>query len=323
MSVQGLSSADVSRRGLQSTVARGATPVDGKPRQWRRQLEPYLYLAPAIVLVGAFAGYPLVRSVWFAFNEVSPFAGIQGFVGLQNFVDIVRDADFALLSVNTLKWTFGAVALQLVFGLVGAHLLNTRFRLRGLYRGLAMIPWATPSVLVALMWLWILDPNHGILNKGLQALGITDAPIAFLSQSSTALPTIIMVDVWQGIPLFAVMILAALQGVSSELREAASMDGCGPLRTFRYVVLPVILPTILITTLLRLIWTANYVDLALIMTGGGPGLASTTLALQSYVTAYKAVDFGRGAAYAVLQAAILSILVVIYIRSTNKKEASR
>lgn len=96
------------------------------------------------------------------------------------------------------------------------------------------------------------------------------------------------------------------------------MDGCGPVGVFRHVVLPAILPTILITTLLRLIWTANYVDLVMIMTGGGPGLASTTMALESYITAYKATNFGGGAAYAVLQAAVLSILVVVYIRLTGK-----
>ncbi|MBU5422057.1 sugar ABC transporter permease [Cellulomonas hominis] len=259
-----------------------------------------------------------MRSVWFSFNDVSPFSGIQGFVGLDNFVEVVSDPGFGMLVRNTLAWTVGAVLLQLLLGLAGAHLLNARFPLRGVYRGLAMIPWATPSVLVALMWIWILDPNHGVLNAALQGLGILDRPFAFLSDSATALPTLIAVDVWQGVPLFAVMILAALQGVSPELREAASMDGCGPVGVFRHVVLPAILPTILITTLLRLIWTANYVDLVLIMTGGGPGTSSTTLSLESYVTAYKSMNFGGGAAYAVLQAAALSVLVVLYIRLTGK-----
>lgn len=289
-------------------------------RASRRNLSAYIYLAPAILLVGVFAGYPLVRSVWFAFNEVNPFRGVVGFVGLDNFIDVVTEPSFPTFARNTAVWTFGAVGLQLLVGLVGAHLLNAKFKLRGVYRGLAMIPWATPSVLVALMWIWILDPNHGVLNSFLQNIGLIDRPIAFLSESSTALPTLILVDVWQGVPLFAVMILAALQGVAPELREAASMDGCGPLKTFRHVVLPAILPTIIITTLLRLIWTANYVDLALIMTGGGPGRSSTTLALESYVTAYKATDFGMGASYAVLQAVVLSIFVVMYIRLTAKKE---
>lgn len=282
-------------------------------------LEPYVYLAPAILLVGTFAGYPLVRSVWFAFNDVSPIQGVRGFVGFGNFLAVVRGADFGTLAANTMTWTFGAVGLQLVLGLVGAHLLNARFPLRGVYRGLAMIPWATPSVLVALMWMWILDPNHGILNKALLGTGVIDRPLALLSDGSTALATLIAVDVWQGIPLFAVMILAALQGVPPELREAASMDGCTRRQVFRFVVLPAIAPTILITTLLRVIWTSNYVDLVLIMTGGGPGISSTTLALQSYVTAYKTTDFGRGASYAVLQGVVLAILVVLYIRLTNRR----
>jgi len=109
--------------------------------------------------------------------------------------------------------------------------------------------------------------------------------------------------------------------VPGELREAAGIDGCGPFRVFRYVVIPVILPTILITVVLRLIWTANYIDLIFILTGGGPGNSSTTLALQSYITTYKATDFGQGAAYAVLQSVILAVFVVLYLRMTNKKGA--
>lgn len=293
----------------------------GGPRRWfRAYREPIILLAPALLLVGIFAGFPLVRSVWFAFNDVNPFQGVTGFAGVENFIGVIRGANFGTLVGNTALWTFGAVALQLTFGLLGALLLNARFPLRGIYRGLAMIPWATPSVLVALMWMWILDPNHGIFNKALLGLGIIDAPVALLSQTSTALPTLIVIDVWQGIPLFAVMILAALQAVPPELKEAAGMDGAGRLGVFRHVVLPTILPTILITTVLRLIWTANYIDLPFILTGGGPGVASTTFALQSYVTAYKGGDFGSGAAYAVMQAAILAIFVVLYVRLTRKAE---
>lgn len=301
------------------------THLESRPAARRRRFahgEPLVLLAPALLLVGLFAGFPLVRSVWFAFNDVNPFQGVTGFTGVDNFVDTVTGPDFGTYVGNTLLWTFGAVGLQLVFGLVGALLLNSRFPLRGVYRGLAMIPWATPSVLVALMWMWILDPNHGILNKALLATGVIDKPVALLSQTSTALPTLIVIDVWQGIPLFAVMILAALQAVPPELKEAAAMDGAGRLGVFRHVVVPAILPTVLITTVLRLIWTANYIDLPFILTGGGPGDASTTLALQSYVTAYKGGAFGEGASYAVMQAAVLAVLVVMYVRMTRKAESA-
>lgn len=303
--------------------APGAGPGTVTARPWHTRFahwEPLILLSPALFLVGIFAGFPLVRSVWFSFNDVSPFQGITDFVGIENFLAAMGDASFGTFVGNTAMWTFGAVGLQLVFGMVGALLLNTRFPLRGIYRGLAMIPWATPSVLVALMWLWILDPNHGILNKALIGLGIIDDPLAFLSQTSTALPTLIVIDVWQGIPLFAVMILAALQAVPPELREAAAIDGAGRMGVFRHVVVPAILPTVLITTVLRLIWTANYVDLPFILTGGGPGEASTTLALQSYVTAYRGGDFGEGASYAVMQAVVLAVLVVMYVRMTRRAE---
>lgn len=280
---------------------------------------PILLLAPAVVLVGVFAAYPLIKSVWFSLNEVSPFSGETSFVGLQNFVDIFSREDFLPTLGRTAFWVFGAVTLQFVFGLILALLINTKFPFRGIYRGLIMVPWATPSVLIALMWKWILDPNSGILNKTLLVTGLIDSPIEFLSTDALALPTLIMIDVWQGIPLFAVMILAALQSVSGELEEAAAIDGCGKTGVFRHITIPAILPTILITFVLRLIWTSNYIDLIYILTGGGPGDSSTTLALQSYLTTYKATEYGTGAAYAVFQALILAVFVVLYVRLSRKR----
>lgn len=276
-----------------------------------------------MILVTVFAGYPLLRSVWFAFNKISPFSGDLSFVGWDNFAAVFDHPDFAATTGRTGAWVFGAVSLQLFGGLCLALLLNTRFPLRGAYRGLVMVPWATPSVLVALMWKWILDPNNGLINKALLGLGVVDRPVEFLSSDLTALPTLILVDVWQGIPLFAVMILAALQSVSGDLKEAAAVDGCGRVGIFRHVVVPAILPTVLITVVLRLIWTANYVDLIFILTGGGPGTSSTTLALQSYLTTYKATNFGEGASYAVLQAVVLALFVILYLRLTSSKKAAR
>lgn len=281
---------------------------------------PWILIIPALVLIAVFALYPLVRSIWFSFNSVSAFTGELSFIGLDNFKAVVQSDGFGATLGRTAIWVLGAVSFQFILGLGLALIINTKFPMRGVYRALIMIPWATPSVLVALMWKWILDPNSGIVNQALLAIGIIDKPIEFLSSPETALPSIIMIDVWQGIPLFAVMILAALQAVSKDLREAASIDGCGRIRSFIHVVWPVILPTILITFVLRLIWTSNYVDLIFILTGGGPGHASTTLALQSYLTTYKSVDFGQGAAYAVIQALILLAFVVLYFKLNKKAE---
>jgi len=299
-----------------------AAPIRRHPFQWT----PYILLFPAVALVILFAGYPLVRSIYFAFNNIQPLRRTMSWAGFTNFIGIFTDPSytpFGPLLGRTGIWMIGIVGLQFLLGLGLALLINTRFPLRGVYRGLVMVPWATPSVLVALMWKWILDPNYGVLNRWLQGLGIIHQPIAFLSGNSSALPTVMMLDVWQGVPLFAVMILAALQSVSNDLKEAAAVDGCGRLSTFFNVVLPAIAPTLLITAVLRLIWTANYIDLLWILTGGGPGKSSTTLALQSYLTTYKATNFGHGAAYAVVQACCLAVFVVVYLRLTRNQGEQR
>ncbi|WIY83484.1 sugar ABC transporter permease [Propionimicrobium sp. PCR01-08-3] len=286
-------------------------------------LEPIFYLLPIIILLCTFVVFPIGRSVWLSMNEASLLGGINGFVGSENFATIFADPRFWHYIRVSLTWTFGAVALQFTFGMIGALLLNNKFPLRGVVRGLVMIPWATPSVLVALMWMWLLDPNHGLINRLIMGLGFIDAPVQWLSNPDTALPSLIMVDVWQGIPFFAVMILAALQSVPKDVVEAGRVDGCSALQVFWHVTVPHIVPTIMVTLLLRIIWTANYVDLAFILTGGGPAEATTTVPLQAYLTAYKSGDFGVGSAYAMVQAAFLMIFVIIYVRLSNKTEENR
>jgi multiple sugar transport system permease protein len=170
------------------------------------------------------------------------------------------------------------------------------------------------------MWMLILDPNQGIVNFILQSLGLQSTPHAWLADPTTAMPTLMAIDIWQGIPFFAVMILAALQGVPGELLEAAKIDGANAWQTYWRVVLPLIMPTLMITIILRLIWTANYFDLILILTNGGPANATLTLPLLSYHTAYSGFDFGLAAALGVVQAAILAVLVIFYVRQIRKSE---
>jgi len=300
------------------TVQATAGPVRTERRRFN--WAPVVYLSPIITLFLVFIVFPFARGIWFSLSEVSFLGEVQGFVGITNYVSIIGDDLFGRFAITSVIWTVGAVSLQLAVGALGAFLLNQRFQLRGAVRGLAMIPWATPSVLVALMWLWILEPNNGLLNKILLGVGILDEPVAWLGSSDTALSTLILIDVWQGVPFFMVMILAALQGVPSELVESARTDGAGNGGVLRHVILPYILPTVFITVVLRLIWTANYIDLTYVLTGGGPAYATTTIPLASYLTAYKGGSFGEGAAYAMVQAAVLAVMVVVYVRLTARGE---
>jgi multiple sugar transport system permease protein len=278
-------------------------------------------LAPALLILGSFIIYPAVSAVYLSLTSTNLLnLKAQTFVGFDNFFRIFGDSTFLLSLRNSLAWTFGAVAFQLVLGMLGAMMLNQSIRARGLIRGLVLLPWATPSILIALMWMWILDPNQGIANHLLQMIGLAQTPITWLAGQDTALPTLIFIDVWQGIPFFAIMLLAAMQAVPPELLEAAKIDGADAWKSYWYVILPIIMPTVLITTTLRLIWTANYFDLILILTNGGPANASLTLPLNAYQTAYRGMEFGTGAALSVAQAALLMILVLIYMRQIRKSE---
>lgn len=286
-----------------------------------RQGFPWLMLAPALVLLVGFIVYPAFNAIYLSLTSTNLLnVDAQEFIGLDNFTALFQRDDFYESLRNSAVWTFGNVACQLILGMLGALLLNAKFKGRGLIRGVVLLPWATPSVLVALMWLWILDPNLGIMNHVLRAVGLQGEPVAWLAGQHTALPTLMAIDIWQGVPFFAVMILAALQGVSSDLLEAARIDGANSWNMFWRVVLPLIMPTVLITVMLRLIWTANYFDLILVLTGGGPANASLTLPLNAYITAYRGADLGGGAALGVVQAALFVVLVAVYMRQVRKSE---
>jgi multiple sugar transport system permease protein len=279
-------------------------------------------LAPALAIVAGFILNPAINAIYVSLTDTNLLnLSAQKFVGLDNFISLFGRDDFRESLRNSAVWTFVNVAFHLVMGMIGALVLNARFRGRGVIRGVVLLPWATPSVLVALMWLWILDPTLGLLNHLLQAIGVEQGkPIAWLSDQHLALPTLMGIDIWQGIPFFAVMILAALQGVPNELLESAKIDGASAWQTYWRVILPLIMPTVLITVILRLIWTANYFDLILVLTNGGPANATLTLPLNSYITSYKGGDFGGGAALGVVQAILLAVLVAFYMRRVRKSE---
>lgn len=310
---------------MTSAARSGPSPGVARYRRravaWQKGL-PWLMLAPLLIVTCGFIIYPAINALYLSLTDTNLLnLNAPDFVGFSNFMTQFGSDTFWTSLRNSAQWTFGNVACQLLLGMVGALLLNAKFRGRGVIRGLVLVPWATPSVLVALMWMWILDPNLGVLNRILHGVGLQGAnPVAWLADRHTALPTLMFIDIWQGIPFFAIMILAALQGVPGELHDAAKVDGANPWKTYWRIVLPLIMPTVLITVILRLIWTANYFDLILILTNGGPANATLTLPLDAYQTAYKASDFGGGATLGVVQAILLAILVFFYMRQVRRLE---
>jgi multiple sugar transport system permease protein len=284
-------------------------------------LLPLLLLSPALALLLGVVAYPILRAVWLSFQRLEILQpDLTQFVGLEHYRALFQDSVLHIALQNSALWVLGCVLFQFLGGLAGALVLNQRFPGRAAVRGLALIPWATPSVLVALMWTWMLDGNYGLVNDLLVKAGVLSRFQPWLAQPWSALPAVMLADIWQGIPFFAVMLLAALQAIPEELFEAARIDGASTWRVFRYVTLPLLLPTILITTMLRIIWTANYMDLIMVMTGGGPGYSSLTVPLHAYFTAYKQLDFGYGSTVAIVQVVLLAAAIAFYFRLLKAQE---
>ncbi len=275
---------------------------------------PWLLLAPALLATAVLVLFPAAETLWLSLHDVVLFRPrVRPFVGLQNYAIALADPVFWSSLVNSLIWVIAAVSLQFALGLVTALLLNRRFAWRGLARALVVIPWALPSVIIGLIWTWMLDFNLGVLNEIGVRLGLLHAPIAWLAQPGTAMAAVILALIWQGFPFFAVTLLAGLQSIPEELYEAAALDGAGGVARFRHVTLPGLAGVIATALLLRMIWVANSLDLILVMTGGGPGTATQTLPLHAFLTAWTGGNYGQGAALAVILTLLLLGVVVVYL----------
>ena len=280
---------------------------------------PWLLLAPALLATGLLVLVPVGETLWLSLHDVILYRPrVRPFVGLSNYVSLAFDPAFWESLGHSLVWVIAAVGLQFVLGFTAAMLLHRAFPWRGLARALMIVPWALPSVIIGLVWTWMLDFNLGVVNTLGVRWGLLDAPIAWLAQPGTAMAAVILAVVWQGFPFFAITLLAGLQGIPKELYEAADIDGASVFNSFVNVTLPSLAPVIATALLLRMIWVANSLDLILVMTGGGPGTATQTLPLYAFLKAWSGADFGHGSALAVVLALLLLGVVSIYAIRANR-----
>lgn len=288
---------------------------------WRsEQMLPYMLLAPAVFVTIVIVFMPMIQAVWTSFYDLVLFRpNASKFVGFGNYVKLFNDPVFWTALWNTVIWIGLTVPLQMGLGLLTALLLNREFPWRGLARALIIIPWALPSVVIALMWRWIYDPNTGVLNDILIYLSIVKTAVPWLANPDVAIYAIIATLTWQGFPFFAVMILAGLQGIPKSQYEAASIDGATAWRQFVHITLPGIAPVLATAGLLRVIWVANSMDVIFVMTGGGPGYATHTLPLYAFIKARQNLDFGYGTAIAVTFTIFLGAFVALYLARTMRE----
>ncbi|MDI3517825.1 MAG: multiple sugar transport system permease protein [Thermotogota bacterium] len=278
-------------------------------------------LLPALVFVLFVNLYPLLRGGVISFQKLTVFnLNRPRFIGWRNYDEILSDPEFLYILWNTVLWIGLSVFFQLVLGFLLALLLYKPFRGRGIYMGLVFYPWALSGFAIGLLWSWILNGQFGILNDLLMRFHLIKSPVNFLSDPRYALFSVIMVNIWYGIPFFAIMILAALQSIPKELYEAAEIDGAGRLTKLFKVTLPYVRPTIVNTVLLRVIWVMNFPDIIYGMTRGGPAGATNILSVEMINIVYYQNNYGKASALGMIITAILLLFTVFYLSFTERRE---
>jgi len=295
-----------------AVVARTAErPPPAPPRRARRprptQWAALGFLAPLIAYLLVFYAYPLYRNIELSLHDYTARAFVLGdaeFVGLANYVDVISSDRFLLALRNTAIFTFGSIAAQYAIGLGLAVFFRNHFRLSGLLRALFLVPWLLPLIVSGSTWSWLLNSDHGIVNSVLAAFGI--GQVNWLTSPDWALTSVVVANIWLGVPFNLVILYSGLKNIPDNLYEAAAIDGAGAWQQFWRVTVPLLRPVSAITLLLGLIYTLKVVDVVWIMTTGGPGDASTTLAVWSYREA-----FGTGQPDFSPAATIGNLLIVI------------
>ncbi|WP_265522993.1 carbohydrate ABC transporter permease [Oerskovia flava] len=318
----------VGTRGADAGTGSVPVPAAG-PRRRRRSPGPSQwtavgFAAPLLVYLVLFYAYPLIRNIDLSVHDYTIRAFVQGnaeFVGVEKYVEIFTSSTFSTALVNTALFTVVSIVFQFSIGLALAVFFRSSFRLSSGLRALFLVPWLLPLIVSASTWAWMLNSDNGIVNSVLSAFGI--GQINWLTSPDTALISVIIANIWLGIPFNLVILYSGLQNIPGEVYEAASLDGAGAWRQFWSVTFPLLRPVSAITILLGLIYTLKVVDVIWIMTTGGPGDASTTLAVWSYREAFGTgqPDFSPAAAVGNVLILIALVFGFLHLQLQRRQEA--
>ncbi|MDR6125287.1 ABC-type sugar transport system permease subunit [Bacillus sp. SLBN-46] len=282
----------------------------------KEQRVGYLLVLPTIITICVVSLYPILRTVWLSLHSMQlQFMSESKFIGLGNYKFLLSDSRFWHSLSNTAFFTVISVALELVFGILIALLINKPFRGRGLVRASVLIPWAVPTVVAAMMWKFIYDDQLGILNDILVKVGILDSYRTFLGTESSAMWSMIFADVWKTTPFMALLLLGGLQTISKDIYESAEIDGANKIRQFFYLTLPLLKPTILVALLFRTLDAFRVFDLPWVLTGG----TVESLSIYAYQSLFTNLDFGLGSALSFSVFIFVMLISLFYIKVLGVK----
>jgi multiple sugar transport system permease protein len=289
----------------------------GGPPGSRGERDAWKLVLPALLPVLIFSVYPLLRGIYLGFTDAEPGRDVAiNFNGLENYRRLLDNSLFWRSFRIGIVWTFSVTIIQFFLSLGLALLLNLTIRLRWLARTLALIPWAMPPVIVAIMWRLMLHPRSGPVNKILREIGFA-GDTNWLGEFRTALPAAIVVGVWAGMPQTTITLLAGLQSVPEELHEAAAIDGASTFRRFLNVTWPAIRPVVVAITTLDLISNFNAFALVYVLTEGGPGGRTMLPALFVYFEAFSYNHWGYAAAMGNVLVVVVGVFLIIYLRANR------
>ena len=283
---------------------------------------PLAFLAPALIFMVAMFAYPLFYNIWMSvtdFRVATFLTGVAPFVGLDNYVDLFRNRTFFSALWLTGIFTAISIAGQMTIGMLLALFFWRSFPLNATMRALLLAPWLLPLVVSSSVWQWMFQQDYGIINYVLVSLGITGSKIPWLVDPTNALISVIITNIWIGIPFSMAVFHSGLQALPREILEAAELDGAGKVQRFFLVILPLLRPLTAIVFVLSVTYTVKVFDLIYVMTGGGPADATQTLAIFSFKLSFKIFDFGHGAAVGNVLVVISLFFAYFYIRSFRRQ----
>lgn len=289
-------------------------------------MEPWLFLLPGIAVFGLLVVYPVWKAAQLSLHQASLLSGgvIDGSPGFDNYRAIFGDPMFWRSLRITGIYTVGSVVGSFGLGLAMAILLNTRLKGRAVLRSLTLLPWVLPQIVGAYIWLLIFNPQYGVGNQLLRAIGLLGPgeTISWLTSGDLAIWSTVIVTVWRFFPIATLMILAAMQGVPEELYEAAEVDGASALRRFRHVTLPGIAPVTSLLILLLSVWVFRHFGTIFAMTRGGPAGATETIPVATYLEAFNDFDLGSAAALGMTSLVISLVFSLVYLVVLRRRAAA-
>ncbi len=290
------------------------------PREKHRKHIGLAFILPAVVIVAALLLYPVASTVFYSFTSKHLVKQNWKFVGFQNYIKVLSNKEFWHAFFGSVKWVIFSLLGQVLVGFTEALALNKVRHGQAVLRTLLIIPWAFPSIVIAMIWKWILNGVSGFLPNLLVQLGICSKLPQFLSSAGSVFPTLVFINIWFGAPLIMVNVLSALQTVPQDQYEAAEIDGATKWQSFWKITFPHIRNVVGLLVVLRTIWIFNNFDIIYLITGGGPAQITETLPIYAYDTGWGLKLLGRSSAITVLLLIFLLIVCIFYFRLLDKWE---